>query len=147
MCRASKPPWVDPTPAHVLMGTELAYMLPNASFMHMARDVRAVVDSMLKPGFGEDWSTDFEAACSTWEHYVAAGLELQAAFRERVITVKHHDLVRDLYAECSRILRFLGADEEPGPAEFVASTRINSSLAVQGPGQAETISSATAMNS
>jgi hypothetical protein len=116
-------------------------MLPNAKFVVMARDGRAVVASMLASGFDQEWATCFESACRTWAHYVNAGLELQASFSERVIMVKHHDLVRDPYAECARILEFLGAGEEPGPADFLAGTRLNSSFAAQGPSEVEDMTS------
>lgn len=131
--RAEGRRWVESTPAHTLIAAELAYLMPNLQFLHLVRDGRDVVASMLASGFPEDWSVDFEAACRTWAHFAQMGLEFEAAFPQRVLRVSHGALVRDTAGECARMLEFLGVDHEDGPASFLASQRINSSYDNQSP--------------
>jgi Sulfotransferase family len=133
--------WVDPTPLNTLMIDDVAEMFPGAFFLHLVRDGRRVVRSML--GFRESierekgpvpdsemppWTRDFEAACDSWANHVEIVLRFEAANPGRCLTTRNEDLVVDPVAAMARVLDFLGAARHDGPANFLATQRINSSF-------------------
>lgn len=119
--------WVESSPENVLIASDLALVFPGARFVHLVRDGRAVVASMLNSGFGEPWSQDFDEACRTWAFYVAEGLRAQRELGDRMLTVVHQFLVEWPVPTCAGLLRFLGEPDHPGPASFLRTNRINSS--------------------
>lgn len=119
--------WVDSSPGYTLIVPDLALLFPQARFIHLVRDGRAVVNSMLNSGFDMDWAADFGRACFTWAHYVRKGIEFESGLPGRVLRVQHAQLVDDPAATCSDILRFLGAPLSTACADFLASSRVNSS--------------------
>jgi hypothetical protein len=133
LSRSAGKRWIDQSPANTLCAMDLCYMFPNGQFIHLIRDGREVVNSMLNTGFQWDWARDFETACSTWIHYVEVGLKFQQSLPERTLQVRHDHLVLDPDIECERILRFLGVDHSDEPAKFLKENRINSSYGNQKP--------------
>jgi hypothetical protein len=128
--------WVDHTPRHTLMLQWLPAMFPGARFLHILRDGRRVVHSMVNFGTLHSdeelpwWATDFAKACRTWARFTATAMEYQAADPDRCLTVRNEELVADSAGGFRRILAFLEAPDHPAPAAFFAGNRINSSFAV-----------------
>ncbi len=121
--------WVDKTPHHTLMLPWLADMFPGASFVHILRDGRSVVHSMVHFGDrGPRWSRDFKWACRTWVRFVGAAREFEASHPGRCMTVRNEDLQADPDGGFRRILVFLALGHDPGPARFFAGNRLNSSF-------------------
>lgn len=135
--------WVDHTPHHCLMADTLAGMFPGARFLHLLRDGRQVVNSMVNiaatvpaaeleqmknRGFLPPWGHDFRAACTTWRDSAAAGIDFCRRLPARALTVRHGDLERDPEATMTAVLQFLDAPLEEGPAAFLRRDRINSSF-------------------
>jgi hypothetical protein len=135
--------WVDQTPVYALLAPNLAQLFPGAYFIHILRDGRKVVNSMINflTRFGERgmpevvkrspkpaWSADFAEACKTWRRFVEAALDFQAAFPNRSMTVLHEQLVAEPEKEFAEILQFIQAPIEEGPAKYFRSNRINSSF-------------------
>jgi len=133
--------WIDSTPRHTVVADELASLFPGAVFIHILRDGRRVVNSMVNfarkeslqargitPKFIGPWATDFRQACSTWRLYS----ETAAAFCEqhptRSLTVRNEQLVDDPHARFAEILQFLKLPGESGPADHFGSHRVNSSF-------------------
>ena len=141
--------WIDTTPLNTLMIGDLARLFPGALFLHILRDGREVVHSMLHflEVFEERrheemaahigaWSTDFREACRSWARYVDAASAFAARHPERSLTVRHELLARAPAEEFRRIFDFLELAHEDGPAEYFASYRINSSFGADGAGGA-----------
>lgn len=139
--------WVDQTPHHCHMADTLAAMFPGGRFVHVLRDGREVVNSMINigrtmepeecaamrsGGFLPPWADDFRAACVTWRDTVRAALDFCDRMPERSFRLLHHDLERDPGGTIAGLMRFLGEDDEPGPASFLRRRRINSSFAPPG---------------
>jgi len=139
--------WVDHTPHYCLMADTLAGMFPGARFIHVLRDGRQVVNSMMHiaatvpageldemrtRGFLPPWSHDFREACTTWRDYAGAAMDFCGRHPARALTVIHGDLERGPETTLATILRFLDAPPENGPAAFLRRDRINSSFARQG---------------
>lgn len=125
--------WVDATPGYTLMASDLARLFPEAYFLHIVRNGKAVVCSMLKSGFDFDWAKDFETACFTWAHYLRVGLEFEAEKGHRVIRVSHHRLVADTDSAISEIIEFLEEAPSGRPADFLRNKRVNSSYDNEAP--------------
>src|SRR4051794_23250580 len=100
--------WIDQTPLATLMVDELAAMFPGALFLHVLRDGRKVVRSMLHflDQWGEErreemsryvgpWTTDFREACRTWTKHVEAAADFEARCPDRCLTVPNEALGAD----------------------------------------------------
>ena len=120
--------WVDSSTENTLVLDALARMFPGAKFLHVVRDGRAVVASMLDSGFGMDWSGDFETACRTWVQFVTAGCEFQRDNPGRMLELRNETMA----GEAERIVAFL--DESGGEriSRFLEGRRINSSYGPDG---------------
>jgi Sulfotransferase family len=135
--------WIDPTPLYTPMAETIAAMFPGAVFVHIVRDGRHVVRSMInfERKFSPDmvanaqrneiprWSRDFRRGCETWAKWVEAGLDLGDAHPTRCLTVRNEDLSVDPQRGFDAIAGFLRLDPDPAPAAFFGKTRINSSWA------------------
>ena len=126
--------WVDSTPGYTLMVPELMHLFPAASFIHIVRDGRAVVNSMVLSGFETNWSSDFATACRTWVHYVSKGRESVRADPTRAIEVRYEALTASPASELTRIFKFLGEQPSEKAVAFISTKRINSSYGNINPG-------------
>jgi hypothetical protein len=131
--------WIDHTPHYVHMADTLAEMFPTSQFIHIVRDGRRVVDSMVHFGdrleaTGQDpagrprWASDFAEACRTWAASVQAGVDFCTRQPVRSRMVVNEDLLADPQGEMRRLQRFLGLPYEPRPGWWIATQRINSSF-------------------
>lgn len=137
--------WIDQTPVYTLITDLLAEMFPGAYFLHIIRDGRWVVHSMINMAsafpnattFEEmrkaerlpPWATDFRDACRTWSQFVTRANAFTMHHPDRALTVVNERLVADPVRGFREILTFLGAGYEDGPSRFFSSNRINSSFA------------------
>lgn len=135
LLRRSTPPGLRPaekTPNVLLFTTELARMLPEARFIHVVRDGRAVAASLVRqdwvdPKTGEPvpYVRNLSAAMSYWRDYILhAGPQL-SALRGRCLEVRYERLVRTPEAEMRRVLQFL---EEPWHPAVLAHERSDVAL-------------------
>jgi hypothetical protein len=140
--------WIDHTPAHALMAGTLAGIFPGARFLHILRDGREVVHSMLnvpntlsgeaaermrQAQFLPAWTRDFRAACETWLSHVRAATAFERSHPDRCLTVRHRELEADPAAEMTRVFRFLEVPFEERAVDFLhRGRRINSSFTPPG---------------
>ena len=146
--------WVDQTPVHTLMTELLVWMFPDSQFVHILRDGRRVVASMLKFGeriatdpaaqeyinekarFVQDdsvpWSTDCRSAAREWALFVERAMDFAVCYPDRLITVKNEELAKEPAAGFETIAAFLALENEKAPARLFGSTRLNSSFAPDG---------------
>ncbi|MDR9498551.1 MAG: sulfotransferase [Hydrogenovibrio sp.] len=82
--------WVDHTPTHIQHAELLLRLFPNAQFVHVVRDPRAVAASL----FARDWgaNTSKEAAIM-WAERLGYGLALEQKHPEKVVQVQYETLV------------------------------------------------------
>jgi GT2 family glycosyltransferase len=133
--------WIDHTPLYTLVADTLAKAFPGARFIHILRDGRDVVHSMLH--FADShpdpevarfakrtipWATDIGGACEFWRDHVEAGMDFCDENADRAMVVRYEDLVAAPEATFHSIHRFLAIADESAPARFLASRRINSSF-------------------
>jgi hypothetical protein len=121
--------WIDHTPMYAEFATDtLAVMFPDARFLHLVRDGRSVVSSMLNSGFKSWWARNFFLACATWVVFARRGLALEEAYPERTLRVRHEDIVNDPSRVVAEVLDFIGLPDDERPAKFLEINRVNSSF-------------------
>jgi hypothetical protein len=135
--------WVEQTPQYALMSEALAGMFPGAQFIHILRDARRVVHSMInvtrrydkeyfeamkRTGRLPPWPEDFRSACVAWRCCVEKSLAFCMDHPTRCITVLHEQLFAEPRTQFHRVLEFLGLNHEDAPSDCFANTRINSSF-------------------
>jgi hypothetical protein len=125
--RAKGKRWVDSTPGYTLMTDTLSMMCPAARFLHIVRDGRSVVSSMLNSGFNTDWSANFKAACHTWVRYATLGRRFCQENPERALEIRYEALTTQPEAEFRKVFAFLGEEFVSKAVELISTKRINSS--------------------
>lgn len=142
--RSGRKRWIDQTPVNTLIARTLGVLFPGSLFVHILRDSRRVVHSMihfrqsLAPDLGAaldsanqvpEWATGFRAACQTWRFFVESALSASADHPTRCLTVVNEDLSANPQQEFERIFRFLDIPPEADPIAFFRTSRLNSSFA------------------
>lgn len=135
--------WIDQTPLYTLIVDILAELFPGAQFLHILRDGRRVVHSMIhfEDNLGNElaaqmekaarlppWARDFRDACRTWCHFVDSSMGFCSAHPSRSLTVTNEKLVKHPRDRFRDILEFLGVPGEDAPSSYFQSHRINSSF-------------------
>lgn len=134
--------WVDHTPAYTSMAPTLADMFPHARFVHILRDGRRVVNSMIHFLVGKPpqilarirlannvpWAVDFREACRTWSRSALAASQFCAEHPTRAMTVRYESMVSEPEQTFAAIYRFLDAPDEPAAAQYLRTNRGNSSF-------------------
>lgn len=138
--------WIDHTPKYTLLVDELAHMFPAAVFLHILRDGRHVVHSMIHyltggadpkrqdGDQGPPWATDFRTACRTWRTYVERSFAFQKVHPERCRTVVNERMCEDPVREFRGLCGFLQVPFEEEVPRYFRTHRINSSFPPAGGG-------------
>lgn len=139
--------WIEHTPYYVEIAGTLSEMFPGARFVHVLRDGRRVVHSMLhlldRPRFVVGrarsggprqgrWGHDFRAACRLWAHSVESANAFASGHPDRTLTVVHEELVAEPETGFRELFDFLDVDCEAAPVELFRTRRINSSFGDDG---------------
>jgi SAM-dependent methyltransferase len=102
--------WVDGTPEYSLSIVGLRKLFPNAQFIHLVRDVRSVVKSLVN-FVGDDgipFVANEQEAYEYWLRTVRACHEAELAYGSKVVLrVRHRDLVDSPEAVVRSCLSFL----------------------------------------
>jgi Sulfotransferase family len=105
----------------------VAELFPQARFIHVVRDGRDVVSSLLRKRHadGRPWVQSFDAAHAVWTRHVAVGCEFGASLApSRYLELRYEDLVRDDATEARRIFDFLGLELHQDVAAFCRSQSV-----------------------
>ena len=98
--------WVDHTPGNIRFGLTLHRTFPDARFVHLVRDGRAVAASVLPLDWGPNSATE---SGLYWATQIAAGFALESALGPDVVrTVRYEDLVLDPAGTLPALCDFLG---------------------------------------
>ena len=104
----------EKTPANILHFGELKALFPDASFVHVIRDGRDVVASLMTM----DWTDaatgqpmaitcDPAIAAAAWAHHVRTGMNAKAA-GQRIFELRYEELIADPKRVLSDLFAFLG---------------------------------------
>ena len=137
--------WIDSTPSSVLVCDDLAAMFPRASFVHMVRDGRAVVCSMMNSGFDQPFARDFRVACADWASLAMAGRAFAMRRPDVCVEVRQEELALDPAAVLRPVFALLGIEPHEECARFLKKGRINSSWAGHDAADPEKVTPAAAI--
>lgn len=105
----------EKTPANVRYLDEIARSFPDAAFVHMVRDPRAVATSSIEV---EGNSSDVVIHALTWRCDVYCARRFARSNPDRLTEVRYEDLVRDPREGVKRLTEFLGLPFEEGMLGF-----------------------------
>jgi Sulfotransferase family len=135
--------WIEQTPQYCFISDLVSEMFPGSLFVHILRDGRHVVHSMVnvlnkysqdvvaareKSGHLPPWPKDFRSACIAWRSSAEACLSFQERNPRRCITVINANLLENTFAEFEKIFQFLGESPEDSVVRYFQGNRINSSF-------------------
>lgn len=114
--------FIEKTPDHALWLDVVREVLPEARVVHLVRDSRGVVASLLAAGrapWGAMWAPkSLDAAIGVWVRHVEAAL----AQAPDALVVRHEDLARGPVAPLRGVFALLGLDhDDAGLAALVAA--------------------------
>lgn len=118
--RRSKPRWGDKTPSHIDHLAKLARWFPDAAFVHIIRDGRAVAASLAEQPWGP---RNAMAGAFYWRHAVSRARRIGRRLGHRYHEVRLEDLVADPEQALGAICTFLGEDYEPAMLEYPRTVR------------------------
>jgi len=95
--------WVEKTPTNAYCIQEFLSLYPFGRYVHVVRDGRDVVPSLVKRGYST------EAAVRRWLHDTAAGYPHRKS--KRYMEIKYEDLVTNPEHTLDALFDFLGVDE------------------------------------
>jgi hypothetical protein len=110
--RHGKPRWGEKRPSVVLNLDAVFAMFPDAQYVNVVRDPRAVVASIRKVGRRHGWGAHgLPGGTDTWERSVrAADRWRRRLAADRFLELRYEDLVADPAAALGRIVSFLDLD-------------------------------------
>ena len=117
----------DKTPANVIAFKALHALFPDAILVHVVRDARDVVASLLKRNWTDPaknapypYTRNHRAAAELWTQMATKGIEAASdpSLRTRLIVLKYEDLVRDPKAALRLLLERAGESFEEKMLEF-----------------------------
>jgi hypothetical protein len=98
--------WFDKTPQNVYGAPLIAQQLPKARFLHLVRNPLNMVASVQ---LGRQVKIpDIHGACNYWIEAVMIMATVEAAYPDRVLTMRYEDLIADVPAAMARILAHAG---------------------------------------
>lgn len=123
--------FLEKTPAHCFSARFILAVFPEARFIHLVRDSRSVVASMLtaSQGWGAKWAPHtVDAACASWTLYVDAAHNIRNLVTEdgAFVEVRYEALRSNTLSELQALLQWLGLDPDALPAGVIETLSIES---------------------
>lgn len=106
-----KPAWIETTPKNLLRGVEISKFMPGAKFIHMVRDGRDVISSVIRERWGP---SNYEDGLSWWSNRMHKALDNARQLGDNVCTLSLEDLVVvNREATYQRLIHFVGVEDMP----------------------------------
>ncbi|WP_028585944.1 sulfotransferase family protein [Desulfogranum mediterraneum] len=108
----------EKTPANILVFQDLMELFPEAHFIHVIRDPRAIVSSMqqvknraLAKGMAPpDFTAQLSASISYVQRCLDAGFAAHRKSRSRVLNIVYEELLKNSVEQTEKICAFLGVE-------------------------------------
>ena len=109
--------WIDTTPLNISVSDRIYLLFPQAKFIHMKRDGRDTVASVLREKWGPK---NPQAALRWWEHRMTISLRaLRAIPKSQILEMNLEDfVVRDRDTNYARLLEFVGVTDSKEMRDF-----------------------------
>ena len=130
--RDGKVRWGEKTPKNLFYVDVLSEMFPEARFVYLVRDPRAVVNSMNAIKY---YSKDATINACNWRQSATDGYALlcsEVPEAQRMV-VRYEDLVANPELTMRALCRFLGEEYEPGILAFYERTESNMPKTIRSP--------------
>lgn len=112
--------WVDHTPENISYTKSLLALYPNAKFIHIVRDGRAVASSILPLDWGPN---SIIKAARWWMRMTSFGLAAEASLSSKqIIRVKYEDLITAPEPTVRRLCQFMGVAYQPAMLDATGFT-------------------------
>jgi len=115
----------EKTPSHAMHMDLILEFLPNAKFIHIIRDSRAVVSSMVaaEKGWGKSWAASTAKGASiTWWRSVRAAKESGGVMLDgKYLELHYEDLLADTKSELSKVYNYLGVEHNSKLVECIVN--------------------------
>jgi len=115
----------EKTPQNIHVFAQIAMMLPESPLVHVIRDGRDVVSSLLRqrwinPATGQPvpYNRDARIAAQYWVKAVNDGRAVPAAARSRYLEIRYEDVVNDSERALRRLFDFVGEPWDPVVLRF-----------------------------
>ena len=118
---------IDHTPANTMMADDLALLFPGSQFIHIIRDGKSVVNSMMYFAATTNWSGNFNESCNTWVAYVNAARKFVQEHQENCIEIRLEGLIDNPEEGFNNLQEFLGVEPGLEMLQYFTTRRINSS--------------------
>jgi hypothetical protein len=127
--------WIDHTPMNIAYAPTLFGEFDAAPMVHIVRDPRAVIASVLPLDWGP---ASARAGARWWLSRIALGLAAESMFPDRVVRVRYESLVRDPRGTLRDLYPSLGLEFDPdlagtGEVRLPAYTRGQHALVGRAP--------------
>ncbi|MHA1659950.1 MAG: sulfotransferase family protein [Promethearchaeota archaeon] len=100
---------LEKTPIHSFVIKKILSIFPKAKFLHIIRDPKAVISSMLNTSF-TTFASNIEEAVNKYRNYINAISPFLND--QRVHTLKYEDLKKKPQYEINKVLKFLHLSDE-----------------------------------
>jgi hypothetical protein len=107
--------WGQKTPRFVRFGKLLKQHYPGAKFVHVIRDPRAVVSSLIR---SDVHHSNAYFAARRWLRDTDAGLKLQETYPDDVFALHYEDFILNTEDSLHQICDFLNVEFEPAMLEY-----------------------------
>jgi len=114
---------LEKTPAHITVLDDIREVLPEARFIHIIRDPRAVAASLAAAGrdWGSSWaSTNAVHNARRWTSNVANGLVLREGDGRQYFELRYEDLLEETPRHLEALFEWLGIDSSGALCRQVA---------------------------
>ncbi len=102
--------WIDHTPSNIQFAGFLNYLFPEAKFIHIVRDGRAVAASQIPLDWGPN---TISGVAYSWVEAIKQGLSAEELLKDKIIKVKYEDLVSDTEIILKNLCDFLEINYMP----------------------------------
>ena len=128
--------FLEKSPSHALFVDEISEVLPGSRFIHLIRDPRDVVTSLMAAAdsWGSGWApAKVRGAARVWQRHVVAATDAKSRLGDdRVIQVRYEDLFDDAPAQLHRVADFLRLDWDDDDIDAVVDANTASKLKTGG---------------
>ena len=115
--------WLEKTPTHLLFAARILTVAPEARFVEVVRDPRAILASKHKRRTGQALEANgskrfhggFDPVLDSlgWRSMVKAGDHVAAKWPDRILRIRYEDLTADPEGTTRGVCRFLNLDFDP----------------------------------
>ncbi len=120
--------WIEQTPLYSLHLPRIKMLFPKAQYIHIVRNGRDTVNSMINSGFKTKWAKNFRLACKTYKKYLTKLDEFKKNNPEKIKRIYLEKVKKNPEKELRKACEFLNLKFEKKVTKlFEKNEKMNSS--------------------